>query len=166
MSWSREDFESMARWAGSTLLTECWRTFGGNIEDVMEAVQEAFLKLWEQQPQFKHDSDDAKRAWLLRTARHLLIDQFRRDKRKKSLERVLAELIAPAAETSDVEGDVRRALSKLPDVLKQVLELRFHAGLTMQEIANIQAVSVGTIHSRIYRGLRELRELLTEYEPG
>ena len=40
--------------------------------------------------------------------------------------------------------------------------LKYISGYTQEEISNILDIPIGTVKSRLYRGLRELRKLIKE----
>ena len=58
-------------------------------------------------------------------------------------------------------------LEELDSRQAQIVELRFFIGLTVEEIADILQISLGTVKSRILRGREALRRVLSErLEPG
>lgn len=64
------------------------------------------------------------------------------------------------ARQRDVE--VQRGLATLSDKLRVVIALRFSAGLSLQDIATTLDLPVGTVKSRLFAGLAELRGTLQE----
>jgi RNA polymerase sigma-70 factor (ECF subfamily) len=63
---------------------------------------------------------------------------------------------------STLDADLQRALDELPDVFRQAVWLRDVEEFTYAEIAEMLAVPVGTVMSRIARGRRLLLERLTD----
>lgn len=61
---------------------------------------------------------------------------------------------------------VRHALSRLPDNARQVLNLRFYAEYSLEEIANTLHVSLSAAKARLYRALELLRHTYELYEKG
>ena len=57
---------------------------------------------------------------------------------------------------------VREAIQRLPDEMREVLELREVEGLSYREIARIVNRPMGTVMSRLYRGRNLLRTCLIE----
>lgn len=57
--------------------------------------------------------------------------------------------------------DVRRAVSQLPQGLRDVVELGVFQDLPYAEIGQILKIPVGTVKSRMFNALRKLKELLT-----
>ena len=66
-------------------------------------------------------------------------------------------------ESREVQSVVRNALALVPPVFRGAVILRDLEGLGYEEVAEILEVSVGTVKSRILRGRRALREILSPY---
>ncbi len=56
---------------------------------------------------------------------------------------------------------VRKALDELPPIFREVLVLREIEGLAYREIADVVGAPIGTVMSRLARGRKELRKVLT-----
>jgi RNA polymerase sigma factor (sigma-70 family) len=131
-----------------------------------DAVQEAFLAVWRQAASFRPDRAKA-RTWVLTLVHRRAVDLVRREERRR------AELLEPDAEpaaSSAVEdaelrlrrGAVQRALAELPGEQREPIELAYYAGLTQSELADRLGLPLGTVKSRMFAGLKRLRELLGE----
>ncbi len=104
-------------------------------------------------------------AWLVTLVRNLSIDRTRRRVRRGSIARdVLAH--EPPPSTRDAErlasdaserAKIHAALGELPEAQRRTLEVAFFEGLSYLEIAEREAVPVGTIKSRAARALAALR---------
>ncbi|HSU53971.1 MAG TPA: sigma-70 family RNA polymerase sigma factor [Candidatus Dormibacteraeota bacterium] len=64
-----------------------------------------------------------------------------------------------AAEAEDVSWLLRRCVEALPDKQRQVIQLRFFSGETLETIASALQCPVGTIKSRLHHALRNLRAM-------
>jgi RNA polymerase sigma factor (sigma-70 family) len=103
------------------------------------------------------------RAWLFGIARNAALDELRRRKRSATL---TAEPPAPD-EDDDLERALRRAavrtaLGELPARDRELIALKFHAGLDNAELANVLGVSVSNAGTRLHRALTKLREILDD----
>jgi RNA polymerase sigma factor (sigma-70 family) len=133
-----------------------------------DAVQEAFLAVWRAASSFR--ADRAKPStWILTLVHRRAVDVVRREERRRAapLEGVEEpEETGPATDQEVQLADRRRlvqeALRQLPAEQREALELAYYAGLTQSELADRLSVPLGTIKSRMFTGLRRLRDLLAE----
>jgi RNA polymerase sigma-70 factor (ECF subfamily) len=58
-------------------------------------------------------------------------------------------------------GLVRSALAELPPIFREVMVLREIEGLAYREISRVIGAPIGTVMSRLARGRRELRKILS-----
>ena len=63
--------------------------------------------------------------------------------------------------THESETTVQTALGKMPAIYREVLLLRFQEEMQLTEIATVLDAPISTVKSRLYRGLEDLRGLLT-----
>src|SRR5690606_18539120 len=59
---------------------------------------------------------------------------------------------------------LRRALAELPEDWREAVVLRDIEGLEYREIAEALSIPIGTVESRIFRGRRRLKEIVTGKE--
>lgn len=100
------------------------------------------------------DRAGSPRAYLFGIARHVLLDRVR-------AHRPMEALTDHPADVSDM-GDsrvesMRRAITQLPPVLRETLELKLQSDLSYAELAEILAVPVGTVRSRLHHAVQQLR---------
>lgn len=139
----------------------------GLAEDV---VQEAFLAFWRNPQRF-----DAGRGsfgtWLLTLVHHKAVDIVRREstirRRTVPADADGDERSAPPGPGADqaalgavVAAQVRDALGDLPAEQRQALALAYYGGYTQREVAALTGVPLGTVKSRMFTGVRRLRDLL------
>ena len=107
-------------------------------------------------------------TWLIVRLRSRAFDRLGRAeaRRTRSLEEAPETAgLALDGSTSALDGiAVRRALDQVEANVRQVLELTFFDGFTAREIAEQTAVPVGTVKSRLARGLHALEALLSTRE--
>lgn len=121
-------------------------------------------------------------TWLFTIARNLVID-YRRKRTLASLD----ELFDGASEddrsfgfeimdeqptpfdrmaSSEDRERIAEALLELDTVYREVLVLRFHEDLSLQEIAGVTRAPLSTVKSRLYRGLAALKPRLDAATAG
>jgi RNA polymerase sigma-70 factor (ECF subfamily) len=112
-------------------------------------------------------------TWLFTIARNLVIDQARKktcasldemrdvDEGERPFE-VVSDGRSPLenALSGQVGNSVSRALAKLDGAHREVLVLRFHEELTLEEIAELTKAPLSTVKSRLYRGMAALKPRL------
>lgn len=135
-------------------------------EEAEEVVQDVFWQLWKAELHY----DPARgrfSTWLFSVARFRCLDRLR--SRERTLPRAsLRELElteAPDDQEAEVflieqQKQVRAVLASLPEEQRTAIELAFFRGLTHDEIAEFTGEALGTVKSRIRRGLARLRGAL------
>jgi RNA polymerase sigma factor (sigma-70 family) len=135
-----------------------------------DVVQEAFLAAWRDAGRF----DPAKGTlvtWLLTLVHHRAVDAVRRENRHRVRSTTLDALEGTVTGGSSVEeqadqsvraGQVRDALGQLPLAQRQALLLAYFGGYTQAEIARMTDSPLGTVKTRMFAGMRRLRQLLDE----
>ena len=66
------------------------------------------------------------------------------------------------AEASEDARRVRQAVASLPEAHRLVVELRFFAGATLDEMAAVLGCPLGTVKSRLHHALEKLRQMNLE----
>ena len=131
-----------------------------------DAVQEAFLAVWRSAVRFVPERSKAS-TWILTLVHRRAVDVVRREERRRG------EPLEPAEQATGEATDdvawlglertrVREALRKLPDQQREALELAYYGGFTQSELAERLGEPLGTIKSRMFNGLRNMRGLLEE----
>jgi RNA polymerase sigma-70 factor (ECF subfamily) len=134
-----------------------------NAEDVDDLVHATFLAAAKSAS--KYDGRPCCRPWLVGIAVQLL------RRRRRSLGRLVAvwsSLRSMTTGTTDPRAalqartDVHQALGRVSEVKRITLLLAEVEGLTCAEIAQVLAVPIGTVWTRLHAARRELRVLLEE----
>jgi RNA polymerase sigma-70 factor, ECF subfamily len=142
----------------------------GHRELAEDLFQETWIRVLERGHQF--NDRYAFGTWLFAVARNLVIDHMRR-KQPASLDGLLNDgetgFDVPAtAQASAFDTTLQREQNKhiaagmqhLPAEYREALVLRFQEGMSLEEIASVARVPLGTVKSRIYRGLSALEPWL------
>jgi RNA polymerase sigma factor (sigma-70 family) len=129
----------------------------GAAEDVTAL---AFERAYRKRANYDPDRG-SQRSWLFGIARNAALDELRRRKRTAPLE---AEPVAPEDDVDRAlrRAAVRTALAELPARDRELIALKFHAGLDNSELAEVLGVSVSNAGTRLHRALTKLREILDD----
>jgi len=137
--------------------------------------QDAFIKVVDSIRKGKYREENRFLPWLLRIARNLAIDHYRRSKRipTVSLDSITnsfdgANQFEPVTDNYFEESEkyethslMRLYVEQLPDAQREVLLLRHFAGLSFKEIADMTGVSINTALGRMRYALINLRKKLS-----
>lgn len=144
-------------------------------EDAEDLLQETYLKAFRHRQSFQEGTN--LKAWLFKILKNTFINLYRKRKHQppqtelseleESLEGQLLEGPAKSPEDELLErswdDEVFKALSNLPHHFKVVVLLADLEGYSYREIAEILAIPVGTVMSRLYRGRKALEQALLHY---
>jgi RNA polymerase sigma-70 factor (ECF subfamily) len=131
-----------------------------------DLVQETLIEAWRSLGRF--DRRCRFSTWLYGILRHRFLKGIRRRGRTapawpEALSDEALVQIEPtprsAAERSEDALRVRNAVAGLPDEHRAVVELRFFAGASLDEIAATVGCPLGTVKSRLHHGLEKLRQM-------
>lgn len=142
-------------------------------EEARDVAQDAFVKVYRGLGSFEGHLTFP--AWLLLVTRNLCIDQLRRRKARPPARDVAVDdgpEIASPAPGPDEEHDARdrrslvyRALGRLTPINREIVLLKEIQGLSLDEVASILAVPVGTVKSRSSRARIELARHVLALDP-
>ena len=154
--------ELIERWHAP--LWQYVRRLTGDDDAAADTLQDVWLRVLRAMPRLR---DPARlRAWLFGIARRTVMDRLRR--RYAEPEAVSTDdvsLAAPADDALDLEEELEllhEELARLPLVEREVLVLFYLHELTLTQLAEVLAVPVGTVKSRLFRARRMLRRQLTD----
>lgn len=119
------------------------------------------LRAWRGRDRFRGGTKF--KAWIYTIMRNGFFSAARRNKYAGEWDEKAAEIQLSAKADQDRRlhvYDVQRALSCLPDVQREALVLVGAEQLTYEEVAEITAVPIGTVKSRINRGRAALIRLI------
>jgi len=129
-----------------------------------ELLSEVFLKLVEKIDSYRDGSFD---IWLFRVATNVFRDYLRTRRREKKFlvwkERQMLISSQPGPSTTDDTADILQGnLEKLDEETRELLVMRYYSQLSFKQIAQMRSEPIGTVLSKVHRGLKKLRELMTK----
>ncbi len=127
-----------------------------------ELVQEVTLRVWRRASRFD-PGRGASSSWIFGIARNVAAD----------LARARAKTPVPVADAPDATApwdedrawtawEVARAVARLPEDQRRVVELAYANQMTQSEIAVELGIPLGTVKTRLYTALRKLRAIFAE----
>jgi RNA polymerase sigma-70 factor (ECF subfamily) len=149
-----------------------------SVDEAEDLLQETFLKAFKYYDRFEEGTN--LKAWLFRIMKNSFINTYRRNKRlpqhlefdelqegfeKSVVESDHGDLLDPERHVIDsaLDQEVRDALVSLPHDYKMAVLLVDIEGYTYQEAAELIAVPVGTVMSRLFRGRKKMERALLSF---
>jgi RNA polymerase sigma-70 factor, ECF subfamily len=137
-------------------------------EDAEDLTQLVFERIVTSLPRYRGRGRPFE-AWAFRIARNAVIDHVRRDRRHEpfGLEHDAADGEGLDAHSVRVEEihELRRAIATLTPDQQEALALRFAAGLSAEEAAQVMGRQAGTIRGLTFRAIASLRRRLKGANP-
>lgn len=102
-------------------------------------------------------------TWMVAIARNLYIDMLRRKRHEQTClngEAATEGLFDIPCETGEDWRQMLEALAELPDESRCPLLLKHYYGYSLEEIAKMLSIPLGTVKSRIHNALKKLRKEL------
>ncbi|NEN87650.1 MAG: sigma-70 family RNA polymerase sigma factor [Okeania sp. SIO3H1] len=157
----------------------CLRLMNSNRTDAEDALSLAALKAWEKVQKFEGKITNFK-AWSIKLTRNLCIDIIRERSRgaigvesiecvDDTEEMVIASSVeSPESflEREERSIKIRRAITDLPETLRETFILHFYEELTHTEIAERQGICYNNVSRRIYVAKKKLKQKLSDYFLG
>ncbi|MBF0199420.1 MAG: RNA polymerase sigma factor [Planctomycetes bacterium] len=160
----------------SEILKYCGN-YSSSKEQAEDLCHDVFIKAYEKLDQFD-PSIASIRTWLYRIARNYCLNKIRDTRRHKEIEKFCwsksffatttrLHIVSPSSgpETEIINNDERDIfLNNLGDInaeQRECLILKYYEDMSRNEIANILGIPVATVKSRLYYGLKSLREKLS-----
>ena len=138
----------------------------GNRELAEDLFQETWIRVLERGHQYNGRHEFS--TWLYAIARNLTIDYLRK-KRHVSLDGLTEDEHHASLEPADTRPSaweliaqheqaerIHAAMVGIPAEYREAIVLRFQEGLALEEIAVVTGAPLGTVKSRLYRGLNLL----------
>jgi RNA polymerase sigma-70 factor (ECF subfamily) len=149
-----------------SLIRFCWG-YLGNIEEAEDAVQEITYKILRAK-----NVPDSLRPWIYRIARNHCLNLIRSRSRRKDRGAMPEPSRIDAALTGhltklvkeELKDHVAQMLQSLSDAQREVLRLRYVEDLNKSEIAEVLEMPESVVKSRLFEGMKKLRELIPDQD--
>lgn len=136
-----------------------------------DIFQETFIKVMRTLKKNGYNDEGKFLPWVLRIARNLAIDYFRKVKRMPTVSssededvfrklNIIQDNVEERQVKQDADNVVRAAINRLPLEQREVLVLRHYGDLSFKEIAELTDVSINTALGRMRYALSNLRKIL------
>ncbi len=135
----------------------------GSVSEAEDATQEVFVQIWKTSE--RYDPTRSKLiTWVMLISRRMFIDRLRRRMVRPnsiSLDEGLHDIASGDTQDNEIKESsaaIRRRMSELPELQREVIERVYLQGYSLREVAEQRNMPVGTIKSALSRGLGRLRE--------
>ena len=135
-------------------------------QTALDVVQETFINAARHLASLREDAKFG--SWLFSIAHQKCQQHWRRPPRTDPLGEDFAELATEEFGPDDLliraeqQEEFMKLLTELPEIHRSALLLHFLEDFSLEEIARVTGVGVGTVKSRLHYAKRALRELLME----
>jgi RNA polymerase sigma-70 factor (ECF subfamily) len=159
----RQEFEVLLNGCGP-LAFRVARGVLRNSADAEDVAQEALLRAYRRFDRLRDRGQF--RAWLVRISFRLALDRLKSARRRELRETRWAAEPSPArtaeelAAWSEFRERLDRALEELPAKLRIVLLLAGMQGESLDDVASLLEIPVGTVKSRLFQARKQLAEKL------
>lgn len=138
----------------------------GDAELSEDLVQNLFLRMLKYRHTFSGEGQF--RAWMYQMARNLLVDHYRKQKKMlkddfKEVERLWEDEETERSKEENVLT-LEKAMQYLSDEKRELLVLSRYQGLRYREIAEMKDTTEANIKVKVFRAIRELREIFQKME--
>ena len=151
------DFERILHSERRPLLRRLRRMVGSQ-ELAEDLQQETLARAWRSAP--REAEPEQVRAWLHRVASNLAVDELRRAARRPADALLDDSVLAAPSSDPDEAIAARESLERMTAHERMLLLLRFEAGLTYQEMAELLDISAAAARQRLARARRSFSELV------
>ncbi|HEY4446042.1 MAG TPA: RNA polymerase sigma factor [Steroidobacteraceae bacterium] len=140
--------------------------FTARYENVEEIINDTFMVVWLSAKDFRYASQVS--TWIIGIAYRTALKSLRRQKNHtaaRSLDEYPEQTTDPTFET-EVQDWLKHGLNQLPVEQRLTLELAYHMGHSLEEIAVITECPVGTVKARMFHAREKLRQYLPTLSGG
>ena len=159
LSGNKDDFKLLVDKYQIRIINACYK-YTKNLPDAEDVAQEVFLKAYANLDSFKFDSKFY--SWIYKIAINTSLNYINSKEKRQEKETISDESCQITENTStddpreyyqlnELINIVQPLIHKLPDDLKQMIELYEIYDYTYEEISNKLSIPIGTVRSRLHR---------------
>ncbi len=137
-----------------------------NEDEAKDVVQETFIKVWNKRDEM-HTYENME-AWCMRVGRNLALDKLK-SKHKNAVDinnaydlQSSSQSPYSSTEHNDTMRAIHQYINQLPDLQKQIIQLRDIDGFSYQEISEILKQNLNTVKVNLFRARKQVREQLIQ----
>ncbi len=144
-----------SRWR---LVFDCALRIVRDFETAEEVAQDTFFQIWKNANSYDPTRGNPL-AWIMKIASSRALDRLRRNRKERLQEELPAEIAGtgPSPENLYVMNVQRytleQAVTALPAIHREAVQMAFYDGYTHSEIAEVCRIPLGTVKTRVRRGL-------------
>ena len=150
------------------------RMMVGDSDLAADIAQETFIKAVSVIDEGRYTDSGKFLSWVLRIAHNKVIDHFRAQRQATMVSessagynvlgtmRFAEQTVEDRIVGEQIDSELRNLVGLLPDEQREVVELRYFAGLSFKEIAEQTDVSINTALGRMRYALINLRKMIRE----
>ena len=131
-------------------------------EDALDVVQSAVCKALEAHKNIKNE--DAIKTWFYKILINECLTVIKKRKRVLPADEVLGQEEGYYEKGYEQDEDMEKELDSLELDVQGIIKLRFFEELSLKEIASITGLNLNTVKTKLYRGLKQLKENMQEAE--
>ena len=140
-----------------------------------DIFQDVFIKVINKLLEGRYNEEGKFISWVMRISHNMVIDHFRKESRVKMIrpndEYDIFNTITEEVECTESDFIKNHVLNELKDLVaylskeqRQVVQMRYYAGMTFKEIAEESGISINTALGRMRYALMNLRKLKEKHQ--
>lgn len=164
---SKDNFEEVLELYNKTVYRLAYaRT--GSVHDAEDILQEVFLRYAKSDITF--NDENHRKAWLLKVtsncSKSLVTSSWNKRRTDADIEWGTIggqETVRDAAEDAEKNSRnklIRASVLNLPEKYRAVIHLFYYEGMSIEEISNIEGISISSVKTRLHRARKILKESL------
>jgi RNA polymerase sigma factor (sigma-70 family) len=128
-----------------------------------DVLQTVYLKIYDAKATYNKKS--ALKTWLFSVVKFTAVDFLRKNHlQMEQLNSTHYQIAEPQSTTqTDNQGLFKNILQSLSGQQREVLTLAFYHGFTLEEIASLLELSIGTVRTHYERGKENFKKVLTKF---